>query len=163
MKLPSLKNLISGGTTELVKSIGATVDSIFTNKEEKAAAQAALDKIANDHIESMTQKANDIEMAYLADTQDARSANAQIQASDKASWLAKNIGYCIDIFLILVFSAMLVIIIFKVIPVDNKELFYTSFGLLGSYVGQSISFHRGTSAGSHAKQKSLDSVIKSRN
>lgn len=161
MKLPSLKGLIQGGTTELVKSIGTAVDGIFTNKEEKLKAQAELEKIANDHIQAMTGKANEIEMAYLSDTQSAREENTKIQESTNASWLSKNVGYCIDIFLIVVFSIMLVVIINRVVPEQNKELFYTAFGLLGSYVGQCINYHRGTSAGSHAKQKSLDAVVRS--
>src|SRR5438132_1111865 len=33
------------------------------------------------------------------DREDARNHDVQIQNSDKASWLAKNVSYCIDIFI----------------------------------------------------------------
>lgn len=155
-----IKDLLGGGISKVLDSAKGVINTFIPDPAEKAKALQALENEANRHEEVLLKEANDLEKAYLADTQDARGANARIQESANASWLSKNIGYCIDIFLILVFCAMLIVIIFKVVPVENKELFYTSFGLLGSYVGQSINYHRGTSAGSHAKQKQLDNIMK---
>lgn len=159
-----IKDIFSGGVKSAVSGVldGASgiISKLKADPTKVVEVERDLETLRVNAELKITELANDLEKAYLADTQNSRDANVKIQESDKASWLAKNVGYCIDIFLILVFCAMLIVIIYKVVPVDNKELFYTSFGLLGSYVGQSISFHRGTSAGSHAKQKQLDSIIK---
>jgi hypothetical protein len=151
--------LFSGGAGKLIEQVGGVIDNLTMSKEEKEQFKAETLKLINDHEEKMGTLAQAELDAYLKDTQSARDSNTKIQESDKASWLAKNVGYCIDIFLLTTFAAMLVIIIFKSVPEPNKELFYTSFGMLGMYVGQCISFHRGTTQGSSNKQKTIDKFL----
>lgn len=153
-----LSTIFSKAAATVVDSVGTAFDKNFTSKEEKDAAKLEITKEINRTFEVAENNAKEIYEAELKDIQSSRDANVKIQESDKASWLAKNVGYCIDVFLILVFSAMLWLIVYHTIPAENKELFYTSFGMLGMYVGQCISFHRGTSAGSHAKQQQLNKL-----
>ena len=91
-----------------------------------------------------------------------RGANAKIQESANASWLSKNLAYILDITFTVSFIAMLFVIIYKQVPETNKELFYTSFGLLGGYVSQILGFHRGTSKGSEEKSKELKELNKTK-
>jgi predicted type IV restriction endonuclease len=154
-----ISKIFSGGADKLVGTIGGIVDDLTLSKEEKEKLKLDTLNAINAHEEKIQEQAQAELESYLKDTQSARDSNVKIQESDKASWLAKNVGYCIDIFLILVFSLMLFVIIYKSVPADNKELFYTSFGMLGMYVGQCISFHRGTSKGSQDKGKQLDKLI----
>jgi hypothetical protein len=97
---------------------------------------------------------------YLTDVAGSRDANVRIQESDKASWLAKNVGYIIDITVIYGFLAMFLVIIYRAVPEANKELFYMAFGSLATFAGTSINWHRGSSQGSAEKQKFLDKVFR---
>lgn len=100
-----------------------------------------------------------LEMA-LKDIADARASNVAIQESDKASWLAKNTGYLMDFTFIFAFLVMLFMIVYRQVPDENKEIFYMAFGSLITFVGTSVTFHRGTSKGSDDKQKTIDRMLK---
>ncbi len=156
MPLPGfIGKLLSGGVGDIVDKIGGVADKFIQTKEEKEAFSLELLKAKSD----IEQKANELEFkideAYLKDAQNARDNNTKIQESNKASWLAKNLAYILDITFTVSFIAMLFVIIYKQVPESNKELFYTSFGLLGGYVSQILGFHRGTSKGSEDKSKEL--------
>lgn len=154
-----LSKIFSGGAEKLISTVGNVVDDLTLSKEEKEKLKIDMLNAVNTHEKDMATLAQAELDSYLKDTQSARDANVKIQESDKASWLSKNVAYCIDIFLILVFAGMLVIIIYKPVSPENKELFYTSFGMLGMYVGQCISFHRGTTKGSQDKGRQLDKIL----
>lgn len=154
------KSLFSGGLSELGGKVKDIIDESKFSAEEKAELSAKVSAELNDHITKMAALAQAEVDSYLKDTQDARDANARIQESDKASWMAKNIAYCLDITLIVAFITMLLIIVYRVVPGNNKELFYTSFGLLGGYVSTVINFHRGTSSGSKASGDTLRNILK---
>ena len=163
MPLPGfIGKLFSGSVGDIVDKIGGVADKFIQTKEEKDAFSLELLKAKAD----IDQKANELEFkideAYLKDTQSARDNNTKIQESDKASWLAKNLAYILDITFTVSFIAMLFVIIYKQVPESNKELFYTSFGLLGGYVSQILGFHRGTSKGSEDKSKELKEINKNK-
>jgi hypothetical protein len=155
-----IKNLISGKGSEIITSVGEVADKFITTKQEKEEFNAEIQKEVNRHLEAMTAETNKEIQMYLNDVADAREMNTKIQDSDKASWLSKNIAYCLDIVFVSAFIFMLVLIFLRAVPEANKELFYTGFGLLGGYVGTVINFHRGTSRGSENKQKQLDKMLK---
>jgi hypothetical protein len=102
---------------------------------------------------------HEFELELLKDMQDARAANVKIQESLNASWLAKNTAYILDFIFVVSFIVMLAMIFYRIVPSENKELFYMAFGLLGANVGNIINFHRGSSKGSEDKQRSLDRMI----
>jgi hypothetical protein len=157
---PFLKSIIGDGAAKIGESIKGIIDESKFSAEEKAEIELKMAEVINKHSETMATLAEQETEAYLKDTQSAREANARIQESERASWLAKNMAYCLDITLVLAFISMLVIIIFRVVPENNKELFYTAFGLLGGYVSTVINFHRGTSAGSKASGDTLRNILR---
>lgn len=134
-------------------------DALFTSKEEKLAFQQKLTEEINRHEEAKEAKDLEEVKAYLSDTQSARDSNVKIQESANASWISKNFAYLMDGFFVLIFGAMLFVIIKKVVPEANKELFYTAFGLLGGYVGTTVNFHRGTSKSSGDKDKTIHKLM----
>jgi hypothetical protein len=156
MPLPGfIGKLLSGGVGDIVEKIGGVADKFIQTKEEKEAFSLELLKAKADIELKASTLEKEIDEMYLKDTQSARDNNTKIQESDKASWLAKNLAYILDITFTVSFIAMLFVIIYKQVPESNKELFYTSFGLLGGYVSQILGFHRGTSKGSEDKSKEL--------
>lgn len=167
--LDKLKGLFANGGANLAKELGDAFDKVFTNKEEAILAKNEAQKVINSHVERMAEIALEEmkleverEKAQIQDTANARDNNTKIQESDKASWMAKNIAYIIDALFVVSFMVMLCLILFKIVPESNKELFYTGFGLLGGYVGTIINFHRGTSIGSERKQKQMEKMMESK-
>lgn len=156
------KNAVSGGLAKLGDSAKGIIEAVADGKLDKIQAMAQIEAEKNRHEEALIEKANDLDKAYLADVADSREMNARIQESDKASWLAKNIGYVIDMTVLFSFLAMLVMITFRVVPESNKELFYMAFGSLGTFAATSINWHRGSSQGSQNKQGMLDRMISKR-
>lgn len=154
------KGLFQGKVKEVLDSAFNGLDGIVTSKEELAKIKLQAEQEMNRHAEAVESNANDMIKAQLADTADSREANVRIQESDKASWLAKNVGYLIDITVIYGFLAMFIVIIYRAVPEANKELFYMAFGSLATFAGTSINWHRGSSQGSAEKQKFLDKVFR---
>lgn len=169
MNFPSLKNLVKGGTEGIISGITDGAANIISKlkadptkaleyekdlEELKTNANLKAMEIANEAEKIEVEK----EKAYLADVSDARNMNKAIQADEKASWMSKNIAYCLDVLFVTAFITMLVIILYKQVPEENKEIFYTAFGLLGGYVSTIINFHRGTSIGSKTNGDALRKI-----
>jgi len=150
--------VIAGKSGGLVKDLAEAADIFIDTKAEKSEREIKLQEIVNKYNIDLLEASNDIYKAYLEDVANSRDNNAKIQESEHASWMAKNIAYTLDITFTVAFIAMLFVIIYKQVPETNKELFYTSFGLLGGYVSQILSFHRGSSKGSEDKSKELKNL-----
>ena len=93
--------------------------------------------------------------AEMQNTSDARKMNSEIQASENASWLAKNIAYTIDI-AIIAGALFITFIVFVIgVPDNNKAMAFSAFGSLWTLAGTVVNFHRGSSSGSKAKTDEL--------
>jgi len=143
----------------IIESIGNVADKFFQSKEEKDAFLSETTKEINRHTEAMKLMDTEEAKIFLADMDSAREMNTKIQESSTASKLAKNIAYILDIVFVGAFFTMMSLILFKQVPAENKEIFYTGFGLLGGYVAQVVNFHRGTSQGSKDKGKKMESMM----
>jgi len=154
-----LGKITGNASGSLIKDIGDTVDRFVDTKGEKAERDIKIQELVDKHSEFIVSQANEIEKAYIADTENARNSNVKIQESINASWLAKNVGYLLDLIFTISFLIMLVVIIYKQVPTDNKELFYTGFGALASYVGTILGFHRGSSKSSEDKSKFIHETL----
>ncbi len=155
-----LDKIFSSTVSGVVKEVGEVVDKFVTTGQEKEILKLEIQKVINSHEEKLKELANTEIELQLKDIQDAREANTRIQESDKASWLSKNFAYFLDGAFCILFGVMLVMIFNKEVPADNKELFYTGFGLLGGIVGTVINFHRGSSKGSEKSGDTLRQIAK---
>lgn len=161
----NLKSIFSAGAEKVAGAIGKAFDDNFSSREEMARAGIDLEKVkaaviaeANRHIESLeTNALHELEL-YNADRDSARDMNAKVQESDKASWLAKNVAYILDLTITTAVYVLVAMIAFVIIPEENKELFYMVVGVLLAKWGDIVSFHRGTSKGSEDKAKTLDRI-----
>ena len=150
-----IKKLVGGKLLEGAETVANIADKFIQTKEEKEAFQLELLKAKADIELKAATLEKDIDEMYLKDAQSARDTNARIQESENASWLAKNIAYCIDAAFVIAFFIGLILIYNKAVPESNKELFYTGFGALTSYVATILNFHRGTSIGSKVNGDAL--------
>ena len=161
-----IKDIIAGitkGSAEsIIKTVTDTVDKFTLSKEEKAQINQAIATELNRHAEKLEELSLQKLQAELGDIANARDNNAKIQESEKASWLAKNLPLLMDATFVVTFFIGLLMIMYKVVPEQNKELFYTGFGLLGGFVSTVVNFHRGTSSGSKASSDVLRHIVKNK-
>lgn len=168
---PQLLAGIGEAATGLVKGIigGKGLDGLFTSKEEKLAKANELKALENEMAKAVEEKLLEYAKlnfeeakAYLADTQDARMNNVKIQESDKASWLAKNVAYIIDLFLTLLWGVVTIILFLKIFKIAAADVDMVSLmalhGTCTAVFMTVLNFHRGTSRGSEEKQKHLNMV-----
>lgn len=163
--LTKVVGLFTGGEGKLVGAIGKVADDLITSKEEKEALKIELAKVINTHAEEMGKQAIQETESYLKDVQDARDANVQIQNSDKASWLSKNVAYMIDLFIMIIWGTMTVYLIMVMLNFVKADIGADVSGVLGVYSGVTaiamtvLNFHRGTSKGSEDKSKQLTHMM----
>jgi len=152
--LDTIKSFSPSGMVKegLKNTLGIMADKgveIFTKVQDGkisiAEGQQELEQFKLQMQADAEQAALEMDKAYLADTSDARAANNAIQRSKNASFFAKNLPLMLDSIVVVAFLIMLYAIMFKVVPHENKEIFYTAFGVLGALVNQVFNYHRGTS------------------
>ncbi len=161
-------DLLSGGLKGLGDSVSSIIKDFKADPNKLADADLKIKELNEQFQEVQLKISSDIDQAYLKDTENARDSNVKIQESDKASWLSKNIGYCIDIFIMLLWgslSAYLLVVMLKVVQ-REPGVDYTAvtaiWGAISVYAGQVVSFHRGTSKGSQDKARQIEDMMKSK-
>lgn len=166
--LDFIKNIFAGGAGELANGIKGIIDVSKFSEEEKANLNAKIAEFTNAHVEKMAELTQAETEAYLKDTQSARDMNSSIQNSEKASWLAKNIAFCIDIFVMSLWGSLTFYLMFVMLNIikKNENVDYTAvtavWGAVGAYASTIINFHRGTSAGSKASGETMRELVKKR-
>jgi len=165
--LPILEKLIGGGIKGIAEGATSVINAINAPKEEKDKALQAIQEELNRHQEAMMIEADSVEKAYLVDVADSREANAKIQESDKASWLAKNVAYLIDVFIIALWGGLTAYVLASMLHLIAKEAGVDYTGVTAIWGGvtalatQIIGFHRGSSQGSVEKSKLIDKMSQS--
>ena len=139
-----LTDIAVGAIGKVIESVGNAADSLFTSDDERNKAEIEMRRIDAD-----------LDKAYLADTDSARKHDASVQDSQHASFLAKNVAYWIDLFIVGATFGLAYMILFKSIPEANKELIYTMFGSLLTLCMTVVNFHRGSSMKSQAKDNTI--------
>lgn len=139
-----ISDVLTGGVGSIVETVGKLAGEFITTDKERMSAELEQKKLGFD-----------IEKAYLADIDSARKHDSSVQESEHASFLAKNVAYWIDIFIVVMTFGMAYMILFKEIPVANKEIFYTAFGSLITLCMTVVNFHRGSSMRSQSKDATI--------
>jgi len=118
-----LTKILSGGATELIKSVGGVIDNLHTSKEEKLEAEA---------------KIKDLMMGYEADMQKQVTERWKMDMNSD-SWLSKNIRPLVLVFLV-VSTVFLIfidagVISFKVEDKWTDLLQLVLITVIGAYFG----------------------------
>ena len=146
-----ISDVLTGGVGTVIETVGKLAGDLITTDKERLAADNESKRIDAD-----------IEKAYLADTDSARKHDASVQESEHASFLAKNVAYWIDLFIVAATFGMAYMILFKDIPQGNKEIFYTAFGSLITLCMTVVNFHRGSSMRSQSKDTTIANLSASK-
>lgn len=159
-----ISDLIGGGIKGIGEAAKNVIDSLNAPKEKAEQAKAAITAEIDRHLEAVAAQEGEIQKAFLADVASSRDANVKIQESDKASWLAKNVSYVIDLFVMLIWGCMTVYIALRALNLLQATRQVDFSVILGIYaavstqMGTVLNFHRGSSKGSEDKQKTLDKM-----
>jgi len=118
-----LGKLLSGGATELIKSVGGVIDNLHTSKEEKLAAEL---------------KIKEMVMSYEAEMQKQVTERWKMDMQSD-SWLSKNIRPLVLIFLV-VSTVLLIFIDAGIIRFEVKSSWVDLLQLvlitvIGAYFG----------------------------
>lgn len=154
-----LSSIFSKGASTLVESVTNGLDNLITNKEELAAAKLAVDKEINRHLETVQAEATKNLELELKDMSDARNREIQIATSDKAPLLNKIIQPLLAILVLGSCFLMWYIIIFKDIPKEKEMIIAGIVGSLTTLSMSITSYFFGSSTGSAAKQKQIDTIM----
>jgi hypothetical protein len=118
-----LGKLLSGGATELIKSVGGVIDNLHTSKEEKLAAEL---------------KVKEMIMGYEAEMQKQVTERWKMDMNSD-SWLSKNIRPLVLVFLVVTTVLLIFIdagvIDFKVEDKWTDLLQLVLITVIGAYFG----------------------------
>lgn len=165
--LEKLKGIATGGTATLVEKIGDALDKNITNKEEMERAKNEVLAEANRHIEKITEAHCEQLELELKDLADARNMNVSIQNSDSASWLSKNIAFCLDILVGTVWGFLTIVITLKwlrFVAIDGGDFtgILSLYGTVTAVFMVSLNFHRSSTATSRAKSATIERMAEAK-
>lgn len=152
-----LKDLFSGGANTLVDSVGKVLDNVITTKEEKLQLENEIRKSEMQFQLDLKKLSNEEQQMMLGDISSARQREVQVQTSEKASWMAKNIQHLIAAGTTLITLLFFYILIFKPdsITEESRDIVLYILGVLSAILTQIYSYYFGSSAGSAAKSVTL--------
>jgi hypothetical protein len=152
-----IKDLFSGGANTLVDSVGKVLDNVITTKEEKMQLENEIRKSELQFQLDLKKLSNEEQQMMLGDISSARQREVQVQTSEKASWMAKNIQHAIAAGTTLITLLFFYILIFKPesITSESKDIVLYILGVLSAILTQVYSYYFGSSAGSAAKSVTL--------
>ena len=152
-----LKDLFSGGANTLVNSVGKVLDNVVTTKEEKMTLDNEIRKSEMQFQLDMKKLSNEEQQMILGDISSARQREVQVQTSEYATKLAKNVSPYLALGTTTITLALFYVLIFtpQVVKGDSKDIIMYILGVLSAVLTQIYSYYFGSSAGSAAKSHTL--------
>ena len=155
-----LQNLFSGGASTLVDSVGKVLDNVVTSREEKMQLENEIRKSELQFQVDMKKLSNEEQQMILGDISSARQREVQVQTSENATKLAKNISPILALGTVVITLALFYVLVFspKTVEGDSKDIVMYILGVLSAILTQIYSYYFGSSAGSAAKSKTLANI-----
>jgi citrate synthase len=155
-----LQNLFSGGASTLVDSVGKVLDNVVTSREEKMQLENEIRKSELQFQVDMKKLSNEEQQMILGDMNSARQREVQVQTSEYATKLSKNISPILALGTVVITLALFYVLVFspKTVEGDSKDIVMYILGVLSAILTQIYSYYFGSSAGSAAKSKTLANI-----
>jgi len=155
-----LQNLLSGGANTLVDSVGKVLDNVVTTKEEKMQLENEIRKSEMQFQLDLKKLSLEEQQLIVGDISSARNREVQVQTSEHASKLAKNVSPILAFATTFLTMLFFYILVFKPdsISEDSKEIVLYILGVLSAILTQIYSYYFGSSAGSAAKSQTIASI-----
>ncbi len=155
-----LQNLFSGGASTLVDSVGKVLDNVVTSREEKMQLENEIRKSELQFQVDMKKLSNEEQQMILGDISSARQREVQVQTSEHATKLSKNISPILALGTVVITLALFYVLVFspKTVEGDSKDIVMYILGVLSAILTQIYSYYFGSSAGSAAKSRTLANI-----
>lgn len=153
-----LSQIFSGGASTLVDSVGKVLDNVITTKEEKQQLDNEIRKSELQFQIEMQKLSIEEKQLVIGDLNSARQREVQVLNAPNVSWWTKNTMHVMALGTIAITLALFYVLIFTddLIKEDKKEIILYILGVLSATLTQIYSYYFGSSAGSAAKQKTID-------
>jgi len=148
-----LSDLLAGGASTLIDSVGNTLDKVITSKGEKMQLDNEMRKAEQDYQIQLKTLSVTEQKQIFEDIASARQRESTVQTSPNATKLSKNISPILAMGTTLIaFILFFVLIFYKEQLTDEKvNIILYILGVLSAIVTQIFSFYFGSSMGSSAK------------
>jgi len=143
-----LGKIFSVGAEKLVGALGDAFDKNFTNKEEKAKAEAEMQRIVTAHVQEMEKLSNE---QFKTEIEDRASARTRETAFVATTGHVDYLQWFLALAAVIIFGGMVYAVIEDHIPKENENLVYHIFGIIEGILLSIFSYYFGSSAGSRAK------------
>jgi hypothetical protein len=155
-----ISNLFSGGASTLVDSVGKVLDNVITTKEERMQLDNEIRKSEIQFQVDMKKLSNEEQQMILGDMNSARQREVQVQSSEYATQLAKNVAPYLALGTTILTLTLFFFLIFSTqeLPPQKKDIILYVLGVLSAILTQIYSYYFGSSAGSAAKSKTLANI-----
>jgi len=152
-----ISSLFSGGASTLVDSVGKVLDNVITTKEEKMQAENEIRKSELQFQVDMKKLSNEEQQMILGDINSARQREVQVQTSENATKLSKNVSPVLALGTTFITLTLFFILIFRpgTVPEASKEIILYILGVLSAVLTQIYSYYFGSSAGSAAHSQTI--------
>lgn len=141
-----IKKILSGGTKEVIDSVGNVLDKVITNKEELAQAKLEAEKEINRHFEAVQANLLKEQELQVQDRGTARTREAEFL---KATGHIDYLMWFLAIAGMMIMGYCLYVLINQ--ELENKELFIHFLGIIEGVVVSMYSYYFGSSVGSRIK------------
>lgn len=157
--LPALGSLIAGGKGAEVASAGEKIArEIFGTTDEAAIAKRMEEdpKLAEQFKAKLEAETSALRLS-IEDTQDARASNVKLAELGHAGYWS---GPIIDMVVVVGFFVVLGVLVMRPVTMDQTQFAVANIllGTLGTSFVQIINYHRGSSAGSAAKDAAIKQI-----
>jgi len=154
-----LSDLLAGGASQLVDSVGNTLDKVVTTKGEKMQLDNEMRKAEQDYQIQMKTLSVTEQKQVFDDINSARNREATVQTSANATKLSKNVSPILAMGTTLIsFTLFFVLIFYKdQLSEEKVNIILYILGVLSAIVTQIFSFYFGSSMGSSAKSDYIHS------
>lgn len=144
----------TSGVTNIVDSVGETIDRFAHTGDEKVAAELAKKELQL----KVREMENELKMAYLNDRQSARSMYAHDSTSQKILTIIFTVGY-------FAITSVMIALVFKLIQAADLNDFVIAFissifGAFQAIMVQVISFYFGSSQGGENQGERIAEAFK---
>lgn len=155
-----ITDLFSGGAGAIVDSVGKVLDNVITTKEEKQQLDNEIRKSEMQFQLDMAKMTVEEKRMMIEDTGNARNREIQVAQSEHATRLSKNISPYLALGTTILAFSLFYILIFspETIKGDSKDVVIYILGVLSAILTQVYSYYFGSSAGSAAKQKTIEGM-----
>ena len=148
------------GLDEIVNVGLKIIDKVIPDPNQKAAAQLALEQLAQQGELAHIQADIDKFKAEAEDRDSARKAHAEVATSANSTKLDKAVVPVLALGVVGLAFMLIAVLMFVDTPDNQQQLVIFALGFVTSAAGQVLSFYFGSSQGSKDKTKEIEGMIR---